>query len=75
MNYEMHNPRPPKKSKLGSWPFWSSPPQLAFDYIIKIVMFLILLPMFFGVAFTPAGLFLNYLLIDFIIYLQYKKVT
>lgn len=71
---EMHNPRPPKNN-LGSWPFWSSPPHLAFDYIFKIALFLIGIPMLFGVAFTPMGLLFNYLLIDYLIYTQYKRIS
>ena len=72
---EMLNPRPPRKPNLGNWPFWSSPPELALDYVLKIAVFLIILPSLFGVAFTPMGLLINYLLIDFLLYLQYKKVT
>lgn len=70
---EMYNPRPPKKPNLGSWPFWSSPPELALDYCIKILIFLIVLPAFFGVAFTPIGLLFNYLFLDLLIYWQYKN--
>jgi len=70
---EMHNPRPPRKPNLGSWPFWSSPPELAPDYCIKILIFLIMLPAFFGVAFTPMGLLFNYLFLDLLIYWQYKN--
>jgi len=70
---EMHNPRPPRKPNLGSWPFWSSPPELALDYCIKILIFLIMLPAFFGVAFTPMGLLFNYLFLDLLIYWQYKN--
>jgi len=72
---EMQNPRPPKKPNLGSWPFWSSPDQLAFDYVLKIALFLVGIPMLFGITYTPVGLFINYLIIDYIIYLQYKKIT
>ena len=72
--YHDYRPKPPKKD-LGSWPFWSSPEHLAFDYVLKIGIFLILLPMLFGVQFTPVGFFLNFLFIDFIIYLQYKRIT
>ena len=72
--YHDYRPKPPKKD-LGSWPFWSSPPELAIDYIIKIALFLIGIPMLFGVAFTPIGLLFNYLLIDYLIYIQYKRIN
>ena len=70
--YHDYRPKPPKKD-LGSWPFWSSPPELALDYCIKILIFLIMLPAFFGVAFTPMGLLFNYLFLDLLIYWQYKN--
>jgi len=61
--------------KLGSWPFWIAPAELGLDYLIKLVIFLIIVPMIFGIVYTPLGLLTNYLLIDFIIYLQYKGLT
>lgn len=70
----MYDPRPPKKPNLGKWPFWSSPPELALDYVLKIFVFLVGVPFLFGVQFTPFGLLLNYLFLDFLIYLQYNKL-
>jgi len=76
MIHEFHDYRPePPKKELGSWPFWASPEHLAFDYVLKIGIVLILMPMLFGVKFTPIGYFLNFLLVDFLIYLQYKKLS
>ena len=72
--YQDFRPKPPKKD-LGSWPFWSSPPELALDYIVKILLFLFLVPSLFGMSFTPMGLLINFLLVDFIIYTQYKRIT
>ena len=73
---EMHDYRPkPPKQQLGSWPFWIVPTFCVWDYIIKMLMFLFLLPFFFGVVFTPTGLFFNFLFIDFIMYLSYKRFT
>jgi len=74
MNFEVHNPRPPKKPQLGSWPFWSSPPEFAFDYVIKVVLFLFIIPAMFGAALTPVGILLNFFVIDLLIYFQYKKL-
>ena len=76
MNYDFEDFRPkPPKQDLGKWPFWSSPPELALDYVIKIAIFLLVVPMFFGVQFTPLGLLFNYLFLDLLIYWQYKRVT
>jgi len=60
---------------LGSWPFWIAPSDLVLDYLIKMAIFLVVVPMVFGVVYTPMGLFLNYLFLDFLIYLQYKRLT
>lgn len=57
-----------------SWLFWSVPDSLVFDYLIKLGLFLIIIPMLFGVILTTTGLFLNFLLVDFLIYLQYNNL-
>jgi hypothetical protein len=56
--YEDFRPKPPKKD-LGSWPFWSSPPELALDYIVKILLFLYLIPSLLGLSLTTTGLSIN----------------
>ena len=74
MNYEFEDFRKrPPKPVLGSWPFFIVPNFMVFDYLVKIVLFIFLIPSLFGLVLTTLGLFLNFLVVDFIIYLSYKK--
>ncbi len=74
MQYEYEDYRkPPPKPMLGSWPLWIVPQMFVMDYIIKVVMFLFLLPYLFGLVLTTMGLLLNFLLVDFVLYLSYKS--
>jgi hypothetical protein len=57
-----------------TWLFWTVPVELAFDYLIKLGLFLIIIPMLFGVMLTTTGLFFNFLIVDFLIYLQYNNL-
>ncbi len=70
--YEDYRKRPPKPM-LGSWPLWIVPQMFVMDYLIKVVMFLFLLPYLFGLVLTTMGLLLNFLLVDFVLYLSYKS--
>lgn len=73
MDYEFKDYRKPPKIFLGSWPFWIVPNFWVFDYIVKLVIFLVVIPMFFGVVLTSIGIFLNFLLVDFLVYKQYSN--
>ena len=45
MNYEFNDYRkPPEKPKLGSWPFWTVPEFYAFQYLIRLVLVLLIIP-------------------------------
>ena len=73
MQYEVEDFRkPPKKPELGDWPFFIVPGFLVVDYVVKILLFLFLLPALFGLSLTVVGLGTNYLLVDYFIYRSYK---
>jgi len=69
-NYEYKNN---KKPNLGSWPFWTVPVPLVPTYIIRMVLFVVLIPVAFGVSLSSIGLLINFLIIDYVIYLGIKK--
>ena len=74
MDYEFEDYRKkPPKPMLGSFPLWIVPNIFVTDYLVKLVTFLFLLPALFGISLTTVGLFLNFMLVDFILYLSYKK--
>ncbi len=70
--YEDYRKKPPKPM-LGSWPTWIVPQMFVMDYLVKVLLFLFLLPYLFGMVLTTMGLLLNFLLVDFIMYLSYKS--
>jgi hypothetical protein len=55
------------------WPTWSLPKAMIPDYFFKLFLCFWLIPSLLGISFTMAGLLINYLLIDFIIYIGYKS--
>ena len=74
MDYEFEDYRKkPPKPMLGDYPLWIVPNIFVTDYLVKLVTFLFLLPALFGISLTTVGLFLNFMLVDFILYLSYKK--
>lgn len=73
-NYEFEDYRNPNKPKLGSWPFWIVPEFYALSYLIRLAIFIVVIPYLFGVMLTPVGLLLNFLLIDYFIYRGIKTV-
>ena len=74
MDYEFEDYRKkPPKPMLGSFPLWIVPNIFVTEYMVKLVAFLFLIPALFGVSLTVTGLFLNFMLVDFILYLSYKK--
>ena len=68
MNYEFEDYRNQQKPNLGSWPFWIVPEMFVLSYVIRLGIFLVLIPYLFGVVLSPLGLFLNFLFIDYLIY-------
>lgn len=69
MRYEVNDYR--KLKPPPSWLDWQ--PIAPAPYIMKMIAFLFFLPYLFGVAFSPLGLFMNCLLIDYILY--YGAIT
>ena len=74
MNYEVKDYREPNKPKLGLWPFWQVPEFYILSYLIRLAIFIVVIPYLFGVMLTPMGLLLNFLLIDYFIYRGIKTV-
>lgn len=73
MNYEMNDYRkPPKKPKLGKWPFWVVPEFWALQYVTRLALVLFVLPFLFGMALTPGGIFLMFIVYDYAIYRSLK---
>ena len=77
MNYEVEDFR--KKQPLqdpGPWLTWAVPEILALRYLFRIGIWLYVVPvMLFGVQWTPLGIFVQYLIVDYVSYLQYKKIN
>ena len=75
MNYEFNDYRkPPEKPKLGSWPFWTVPEFYAFQYLIRLVLVLLIIPYLFGFQLTPIGLFFLFIAWDYVTYRSLKTV-
>jgi len=64
MRVEMDDYRKPKPAP--SWLDWK--PISPATYILKMIGFLFLLPFIFGFAFSPLGLLMNCILVDYILY-------
>ena len=73
-NYEYEDYRNHQRPSLGSWPFWTVPELFVFGYLFRLILFLFVIPSLFGIQLTVMGLFVNFLVVDFIIYLALKKV-
>lgn len=69
---DFRNKKP--EPELGSWPFWIVPEKFAIDYVLKLAIFMVGLPLLFGAVLTPLGLLFNFALVDWIIYKQYEKI-
>jgi len=73
MNYEMNDYRKhPKKPKLGKWPFWVVPELWALQYVTRLALVLFVLPFLFGMALTPGGIFLMFIVYDYVTYRSLK---
>jgi len=56
----------------NKWPLWVAPTNLVWDYALKVIFVLFLLPYLFGLILTVPGLFINFLIVDLILYSSYK---
>ena len=74
MNYEFEDFRRNKPKDPGPWLTGIWPRELVGTYLWRMAFWTILVPMvLFGAILTPAGFFLQLLVIDFFTYLQYKN--
>ena len=63
-----------KKPPTPGWIEWQVPSELGLDYVFKLFLFLFGIPfMLFGTVFTPFGMLINVIIIDYFIYLGYKS--
>lgn len=72
MVHEFNDYRQPRPPLVYGFPFWTVPNFLILDYIIKLGIFLLLIPAVLGFKLTVLGLLLNFLLIDYVVYRQYR---
>ena len=73
MNFEVEDYRePPKKPKLGKWPFWVVPEFWALQYIIRLALVLLVVPWMLGMLLTPMGVFIMFLIYDYMTYRSLK---
>ena len=76
MNYEFEDYRKPKKEpELGPWLTYVVPNMFAIDYIVKMFLWLWILPVLIGFHVTALGLLLNTILFDYIYYRYIKHIT
>ena len=74
MHYEYDDYRPkPPKPYIGPWLTYAVPDFFAIDYILKMFFIIFLLPYLFGFTFTVMGVALNIMIVDYILYLGYKR--
>ena len=76
MNYEFEDYRKQKKEpELGPWSSYSVPKKFSVDYIIKMFLYLWIVPWLFGFQLTALGLLFNTVIYDYIYYRYIKYVT
>jgi len=77
MNYEYEDYRNKKPLKdPGPWLTWAVPESLAFRYLFRVVIWLYLIPfVLLGIQVTAIGILVQFLVIDYVSYLQYKKMN
>ena len=75
MDWEVQDFRRKKpKQDPGPWLTWAWLKELVGSYPWRILFWTVLVPMIlFGAILTPAGFFLQLLVIDYFTYLQYKN--
>lgn len=75
MNYEFEDFRNKKPLKdPGPWMTWTLPKELVGKYIFRLILWLFFLPwLLFGGTLAPLGLALQFLVVDYFSWLQYKN--
>tara|TARA_Y200000002_G_scaffold241619_1_gene199783 strand:- start:18 stop:248 length:231 start_codon:yes stop_codon:yes gene_type:complete len=72
MQYEVEDYR--KKPPTPSWIDWQVPKDKGLDYIGRLAFWTVLIPVvLFGYILAPLPFFIQLVLLDFFIYLQYKN--
>ena len=75
MNYEFEDYRPRDPKDPGPWSTWIVPREFVWTYVTRLLFWCVLLPiLLFGVILSPAGFFLQILVIDYFSWLKYKQV-
>jgi len=60
----------------GPWLTWIVPENLALRYIFRIALWIYVIPfLLLGFNLTPLGVLVQFLVIDYVSYLQYKKMN
>jgi len=77
MNWEVEDFRnKPPLHDPGPWLTWIVPESLALRYVFRIALWIYVIPiLLFGIQMTPLGLLIQFLVIDYVSYLQYKKIN
>jgi hypothetical protein len=77
MNFEVEDYRKKKPLKdPGSWLTWTVPESLALRYLFRIVVWIYVVPfLLLGIQVTSLGLLIQFLVVDYVSYLQYKNTN
>jgi hypothetical protein len=60
----------------GPWLTWIVPENLALRYIFRIAIWIYVIPfLLLGFNLTPLGVLVQFLVVDYFSYLQYKKMN
>jgi len=77
MNFEVEDYR--KKNPLqdpGPWLTWAVPENLGLRYLFRIVVWIYVVPfLLLGIQVTSLGLLIQFLVVDYVSYLQYKNTN
>lgn len=76
MNYEYEDFR--KQEPLndpGPWLTWQVPSEWSFRYVMRLAIWMWLIPTIFGFALAPLGFLIQFFVVDYFSYLQYKKTN
>ena len=74
MNYEFEDFRPKDPKDPGPWSTWIVPTEFVGTYLWRLTFWCLLLPLIlFGSILTPAGFFLQILVIDYFSWLKLKQ--
>ncbi len=75
MNYEFEDYRPREPKDPGPWSTWIVPREFVWTYVTRLLFWcVLLLILLFGVILSPAGFFLQILVIDYFSWLKYKQL-